>query len=184
MHYSVRNILYLISNFTEFCSWGSDWQYLSIGSELIMTQFPDAYIDGLVPDCSNSSALAMELLQSCTKPSICLGAVVWCRILGASRFGYERPGVFWYQPSVLCGIHGDIMTWKHFPHCLPFNLTVTVGFPPQRASNAEVDVLFVVSLNKLFKKCILMHKHHKSQNSIICKSYNPWYSCFYLVYFI
>ena len=26
-------------------------------------------IDGLVRDCSNSSALAMELLQSCTKPS-------------------------------------------------------------------------------------------------------------------
>ena len=30
----------------------------------------EAYIDGLVEDCSNSSALAMELLQSCTKPSI------------------------------------------------------------------------------------------------------------------
>ena len=28
------------------------------------------YIDGLVQDCSNSSALAMELLQSCTKPSV------------------------------------------------------------------------------------------------------------------
>ena len=28
------------------------------------------YVDGLVQDCSNSSALAMELLQSCTKPSI------------------------------------------------------------------------------------------------------------------
>ena len=27
-------------------------------------------IDGLVQDCSNSSALAMELLQSCTQPSI------------------------------------------------------------------------------------------------------------------
>ena len=27
-------------------------------------------IDGLVQDCSNSSALAMELLQSCTKPWI------------------------------------------------------------------------------------------------------------------
>ena len=26
--------------------------------------------DGLVQDCSNSSASAMELLQSCTKPSI------------------------------------------------------------------------------------------------------------------
>ena len=28
------------------------------------------YIDGLVQDCGNSSALALELLQSCTKPSI------------------------------------------------------------------------------------------------------------------
>ena len=28
------------------------------------------YVDGLVQDCSNSSALAVELLQSCTKPSI------------------------------------------------------------------------------------------------------------------
>ena len=27
------------------------------------------HIDGLVHDCSNSSALAMELLQSCTKQS-------------------------------------------------------------------------------------------------------------------
>ena len=31
-------------------------------------------IDGLVQDCSISSALAMEILQSCTKPSIC---IVW-----------------------------------------------------------------------------------------------------------
>ena len=28
------------------------------------------YFDGLVQGCSNSSALAMELLQSCIKPSI------------------------------------------------------------------------------------------------------------------
>ena len=28
------------------------------------------HIDGLVQDCSNSSALAEELLQSCTKPFI------------------------------------------------------------------------------------------------------------------
>ena len=27
-------------------------------------------IDGLMQDCGNSSAFAMELLQSCTKPSI------------------------------------------------------------------------------------------------------------------
>ena len=30
-----------------------------------------AYTGGLVQDCSNFSASAMELLQSCTKPSIC-----------------------------------------------------------------------------------------------------------------
>ena len=29
------------------------------------------YIDGLAQDCSNSIANALELLQSCTKPSIC-----------------------------------------------------------------------------------------------------------------
>ena len=34
-----------------------------------------AHIDGLVQDCSNSSALAMELLQSCTKPSICVSKI-------------------------------------------------------------------------------------------------------------
>ena len=29
------------------------------------------YVDGLVQDCSNSIANALELLQSCTKPSMC-----------------------------------------------------------------------------------------------------------------
>ena len=33
-------------------------------------------IDGLVQDCSNSIANALELLQSCTKPSIyCIQAI-------------------------------------------------------------------------------------------------------------
>ena len=41
-------------------------------SEIIMAkqEFSHSDIDGLVQDCSNSSALAMELLQSCTKLSI------------------------------------------------------------------------------------------------------------------
>ena len=34
-----------------------------------------SYIDGLVQDCSNSSVLAMELLQSCTKPSMCINGL-------------------------------------------------------------------------------------------------------------
>ena len=36
------------------------------------------YIDGLAQYCSNSSALAMELLQSCAKPSIC----PWTHLFG------------------------------------------------------------------------------------------------------
>ena len=36
------------------------------------------YIDGLAQDCNNSFANALELLQSCTKPSI-----LWSEILGA-----------------------------------------------------------------------------------------------------
>ena len=34
-------------------------------------QITDQQVDGLVQDCSNSSALAVELLQSYTKPSMC-----------------------------------------------------------------------------------------------------------------
>ena len=38
--------------------------------EPMLTQFTDAYVDGLVQDYSNSTANTLELLQSCTKPSI------------------------------------------------------------------------------------------------------------------
>ena len=34
------------------------------------------HYDGLVQDCCNSSALAMELLQSCTKPSTSTGTII------------------------------------------------------------------------------------------------------------
>ena len=37
------------------------------------------YIDGLVQDCSISIALAMEILQSCTKPSICSTCIILWR---------------------------------------------------------------------------------------------------------
>ena len=34
-------------------------------------QISDNYINGLVQDCSNSTANTLELLQSCTKSSMC-----------------------------------------------------------------------------------------------------------------
>ena len=38
-------------------------------------------LDGLVQDCSNSSALAMELLQSCTKSSDCSHWIIGAAVL-------------------------------------------------------------------------------------------------------
>ena len=40
----------------------------SIGLHLQILSYCIFHMDGLVQDCSNSSALAMELLQFCAKP--------------------------------------------------------------------------------------------------------------------
>ena len=42
---------------------GLDWG-------LLLSHYTSAHFEVLAQDCSNSSALAMELLQSCAKPSI------------------------------------------------------------------------------------------------------------------
>ena len=47
-----------------------------VGYITVILMLMQGYIDGLAQDCSNSSALVMELLQSCTKPSI---GGVWCQ---------------------------------------------------------------------------------------------------------
>ena len=50
------------------------WQFYQVTCQMLGYQASRdliiGYLDGLVQDCRNSSALAMELLQSCTKPSI------------------------------------------------------------------------------------------------------------------
>ena len=43
------------------------WRHLATHWHKLISKH---HVDGLVQDCSNSSALAMELLQSCTKPSM------------------------------------------------------------------------------------------------------------------
>ena len=45
-----------------------DDQHVCFGQQYAMFKIHHE-IDGLVQDCSNSSALPMELLLSCTKPS-------------------------------------------------------------------------------------------------------------------
>ena len=43
---------------------------IALSSMLGVVYCANSYIEGLVQGCSNSSALAMELLQSCAKPTI------------------------------------------------------------------------------------------------------------------
>ena len=55
-------------------------------------------IDGLVQVCSNSIANALELLQFCTKPSICINnnshirhrTNIWHRSRGSNTSVYQR----------------------------------------------------------------------------------------------
>ena len=66
------------------------------GEQTVMWAVSDAlgllylvYIDGLVQDCGNSSALAMELLQSCTKLTIWGIAFYVAKFFyGSARFHY------------------------------------------------------------------------------------------------
>ena len=54
------------------------------------------YTDGLAQDCSNSSALALELLQPCTKP--------WMYILGLLHLHYA-------EEASLRNV-GKLITWN------------------------------------------------------------------------
>ena len=81
-------------------------------------------IDGLVPDCSNSSALAMELLQSCTKPSIWFSISIksarWC-FSGAS---FIMDLLSTILPTKLDGSHFGMMmsdAWKTYGHASTFS---------------------------------------------------------------
>ena len=59
-------------------AWVNTWEYILLGKMEIQRRRNwhfDSYIDGLVQDCSISSVLALEILQSCTKSCtlICSG---------------------------------------------------------------------------------------------------------------
>ena len=67
------------------------------------------YFEGLVQDCSNTSAFAMDLLQSYTNPSI------WS--------------------STACLVYQHIKALNYWPHVN--GIYQWIKFPSQRASNAE-----------------------------------------------
>ena len=58
----------MLSKFGQYCGWWCPGYW----RDQIFSSHDIDFIDGLVQDCSNFSALAMELLLSCTKASICI----------------------------------------------------------------------------------------------------------------
>ena len=68
--------------------------------ELKQKYYTNMHIDGLVQDCSNSSALAIELLQSCTKPSIYL--ILVCNVYFLTlNFKYSPKQFFMIQCIIM-----------------------------------------------------------------------------------
>ena len=65
----------LVRLLTDICVTRPQWVNPTHGWHFIHgslnVEFNKVYFEGLVQDCSNSSALALGLLQSCTKPLIC-----------------------------------------------------------------------------------------------------------------
>ena len=63
-------ISFLRRDFRVKCANHCNWWHCIVESHLSSTCIATYYIYGLVQDCSNSIAKALELLQSCTNPSI------------------------------------------------------------------------------------------------------------------
>ena len=116
-----------------------------------------SHIDGLVQDCSNSSALALELLQSCAKPSIyqCSSTRLWYLqyISNGGTMSYTKPLIYnqwvsyisssevtiWkghshWGLSANCGVHGSLT--KEIPHLALSNCCTTVSW----VSSSEVTI--------------------------------------------
>ena len=70
------------------------------------------HISGFVQDCSISIAKALEIMQSCTKPSI-----ERCNVQNTILDSKE--GDPHISQSMYCS-HDDVIKWKHFPRYWPF----------------------------------------------------------------
>ena len=135
-----------------------------------------SYIDGLVQDWSMSSALAMEIPQSCTKLSIYSSSQNDKDIVGNKLNAFLNRWLNWSRThqcplngqdqtpwislkhrnrATFTGKHDAVIKWKHFPRYWPFVRGIhrsPVNSPAQRPVTRNFDVLFDLHLNKRFSK--------------------------------
>ena len=85
-----------------------------------LTLFHCGYIDGLVQDCSNSIANALETPQSCSKPSKCKCLIVYSFTVSLQIFQVAALTLFFPSTSeITLWYHDDVIKWKHFPRDWP-----------------------------------------------------------------
>ena len=95
------------------------------------------HVDGLVHDCCNSIANALELLQSCTKPSIWLSQ---CQGSNAAGHGKSITRIYKYW-------------WRHQMEIYSAPLAICAGnSPAQRPVMRSFDVFFNLRLIKRLSK--------------------------------
>ena len=117
------------------------------------------YINGLVQDCSNSIANALELLQSCSKPSIYQSLKSQSTSDTPHPHGWVIGCLFWaYSGENLWCSNGNAW-WCHRMETFSSLLAICAGnspvpgeFPAQRTVMRSFDVFFDLRLNKLFSK--------------------------------
>ena len=130
-------------------------------------------------DCCNSSALATELLQSSTKPSVSLN-----HIFSHHGFRFRLLPTVWkadqslHRGLLTCNewcvscntlwacvadenaqcfskVHDDVIKWKHFPRYWPFVRGIhrsPVNSPHKGPVTRSFDVFFELRLNKQLNK--------------------------------
>ena len=93
----------------------------TIQKKTISLRAPE-YFDALVQDCSNSNALTMELLPSCTKPSTCftLGLSKAYFLLRRASQPFQRKVISHRLPEYFLSFfdnlwHISIEVWDEYP---------------------------------------------------------------------
>ena len=74
--------LWLVVSSEGHCHWYTDKNGLICAGHGILkyAAFTWGYINGFVQNCSISSTLTLKILQSCTKPSVCITIDTWVTI--------------------------------------------------------------------------------------------------------
>ena len=110
--------------------------------QALMTNYGNAYIDDLVQDCSISIAHAKEILQSCTKPLICIiRHRLWVHLIHIGRYSWcVRTG---------------------WPVCISYGLYASKAYQVPAFRRMTVTVLTPLALNVHSETwpCVLIFYH-------------------------